>query len=109
MKQKTYLDQLMENSKEFAELLEKEYRKVKIAELIKIRKDISKLYQKYGIPQEMIEELEEKEKINRPLGKKQLPKSNKNWEIIPGEKLTDEFIHNLVGNFYKNKKISKDK
>lgn len=45
MKQKTYLDKLMENSKEFAELFEKEYRIVKLAELKKLLKDIKKQYQ----------------------------------------------------------------
>ena len=46
---------------------------------------------------------EEYKKLDKPLKKKKLPKSNKNWEIIPGEKLTDEFINNLVSDFYKNK------
>jgi len=44
MKQKTYLDQLMEDSKEFAELLEKEYRKVKIEEFKKMLKDVRSFY-----------------------------------------------------------------
>ena len=47
--------------------------------------------------------VKEYKNLDRPLKKKQLPKSDENWEIIPGEKLTDEFINNLVSDFYKNK------
>ena len=69
MKQKTYLDKLIENSKEFTELFEKEYRKVKILELKKILKDIKKQYQNdpEGLKlftmgyQEMIKELKGEE------------------------------------------------
>jgi len=72
MKQKTYLDKLIENE-EFKEKFEEEYKK-----------------------------------LDRLLKKKQLPNSNENWEIIPGEKLTDEFINNLVSDFYKNKSQYKE-
>ena len=40
----TYFNKLSENSKEFAELFEKEYRAVKIAELKQILIDIKKQY-----------------------------------------------------------------
>ena len=77
MKQKTYLDKLLED-KVFKEKFEEEYTKLTIAENNK--KDTL---------------------VNNLLKKKQLPKSNENWKIIPGKKLTDEFIDNLVSDFYK--------
>lgn len=72
MTQKTYLDKLMANGKEFAELFEKEYKKVKIAEFKKILKDIKSFYHNnlegmkrfFMSYQEMIKELKEK-KLNR--------------------------------------------
>ena len=67
MKQKTYLDALTENGKEFAELFKKEYRALKIADFKKILADIRKEYQDDPIGlkiltsgyEEMIKELEE--------------------------------------------------
>ena len=63
----TYFNKLLENSKEFAELFEKEYRAVKIAELKQILIDIKKQYRNdpEGLKlftigyKEMIKELEE--------------------------------------------------
>ena len=63
----TYLDKLMENSKEFAELLKKEYRAVKIAEFKQMLKDVKEQYRNDPIGlkfftmgyEEMIKKLEE--------------------------------------------------
>jgi hypothetical protein len=70
MKQKTYLDKLTKNSKEFAELLKKEYRELWISEFKAMLKDIKEQYKNdpQGLKlftigyKEMIKKLEEEVK-----------------------------------------------